>query len=359
MKYFAIFSVLVIALALWLARGLLATPEAPNAAENETPALLDLLFTLNEANREKLVSGEYRFTEVIGDELAALERRQDQRSGKVIFRDDLRHTVRHEIASVHHELNGPITHHKAIEVRAVVGPRYAGVWQTDDPVGYQYDHPTIEDMQPEVKDRLVSSSGQDFLDYGYGIGSQSLREIYESNLRREMWAHDWTVEQEAGEDGSKLYSIKGFSQEKDGPVGLRQEYVLNADRGFLLVDAFFYGFEGEVRRHQEVVAAESAIDGVWVPAIVRDTGGEDLTAKPEEVTLVRRIEMEFDRVNQPVNPELFTIAALGMPDGLLVARQDPQGVVTTNQVLGGVPKQGNMPIHIPEEAEHLHLAEGR
>lgn len=35
MKYFAIFLVLVIALALWLARGLLATPEAPNAAENE------------------------------------------------------------------------------------------------------------------------------------------------------------------------------------------------------------------------------------------------------------------------------------------------------------------------------------
>lgn len=299
---------------------------------------VEFLLLQNEASRHKLLTGRYRYSEAMG---AGLERPEDAaelRQGNVVFDGVNRFQTRVETQPYFANPGDVNPSFRERETRAVLNESYSAKWSVGDPGAAQVEHDHVDNINPEVAEILQADAGDDFLMLGFGLGGQPLRRDLEDSKSRKQWANDFVVETVASESGERIFVLKGYTQAQDGPVGLRQQYEFNADRGFLMTSASYFDVEGQVIMQETVEVQDATGNGDWAPVSMTQENRRHIDQGGEfDLDFYRRIEIEFEAVNEPVPPEVFTINSLGLPEGHLVAHTSVSGEKSTRVVVGGTP----------------------
>ncbi len=213
-------------------------------------------------------------------------------------------------------------------IRLVVNDKYVAQWPaTGNPVAYQWDHTSIDEMSPDTKRHIVVTSPYDYLSSCFGTESHRFREATQRNPDRSRYE----AVEARGEDGRLLYQIRRFYP-KDGP---RPDCVwtIDPDKGFLVVDKVFYPLGGtQAQSHATMDVAEVAPE-IWYPVGYAQTRYAKLAEGEATPTIEswRKHTIKDIKINEPLPDEQFDFEALGLrkdkPD-ILVMRTALNGEIT-------------------------------
>jgi hypothetical protein len=352
-------------------------------------AELAVVVRQNEESRHRLKSFSYSAVESDLSSPPSGPAFADKKAWQVLGQGSLRRlTFRgHALAQSSHDPRAAASEIIDIERRLVLNNDYAAEWdmgvaRTID----KWDISGVENVPPDVGERLRAEFGIDPISSLYGDGSKSIQEIY--NLLKD--SGQWETSHATTSEGS-VVRVTYSKHNKDGKdFGWTRfaEFDFDPEKDFLVTSYTTFLPSGEVGMERRVHLVQDQKTQLWFPSTLTITMynawlhqhdndlASDLRRKPHS-----KQEFTFSEVklNELYDPDQFSIMALRAPaeaivvdhsidgkDSLMVLRDGkflPQSIasafdageqsITKLEHLGAEP----IPMQSSSPASHLQVAE--
>lgn len=109
------------------------------------------------------------------------------------------------------------------------------------------------------------------------------------------------------------FDIQPTGPKPDEPI-LHSSWIFDSEQGFNPI-SFFMRRDGEVKDIRQMKWRWKRINDIYVPDVILDVFSETV---PHGMNLWRECELEHSRVNEPLDPDRFTLQGLGLKEGELI-----------------------------------------
>jgi hypothetical protein len=297
--------------------------------------LLNLLLIQNEEARKKVATVSYRFefqsevtADVQGANLPAKLVRgprsiQIRISGEEFKKGKWRYSSMDQQHKTIYLKNNQTEEQNRLE-RAVLNDDCAASWRVGSIYAYQFDHKSLSTMSEREEAHLLLQS-IDPIAYGFGPGRYTMTELYQKVKDKTPFRAEKSVS-----DGRTVYRIKQFSSKisnADQPICV---YVVDPDKGFLITSFTAYHQDSSVEREYKVEVEKVQGHDIWLPARIHEKAHRQKSEVTEHLPQLRKtvqIKLSDIRVNEPIEDEKFTVAALQLTDKVCLMREMLDGQV--------------------------------
>ncbi|MCC6698409.1 MAG: hypothetical protein IT365_22480 [Candidatus Hydrogenedentes bacterium] len=310
-----------------------ANGESPKEVDPDFD-LLTMLADIQEANRAKIET--YELTMRESSKIFGVKAGEIQQHTMQTFHWEVRKGSQSRISRKRDTSTRTMHSSSATsdELRVVVSDTYLAQWFVGTPVAYIYEYDSPGNWSEEVRRFVKAFNPRTPERYGFGNGSQTLRQLCEV-LKSGSWQVSLAVEQEGKKSGR--YRVTLFDDTEGFKVS---EFWVESEKGGVISKSHEYA-GSVVYREMEVQA--KLTEGVWFPHrwTVRQYS---LSGKDENVPVLTR-ESTNEVVSLAINPAVastaFSWQAMDLPNNILVVRKDSHGRQRSMSVIEGelVPRE--------------------
>ena len=296
---------------------------------DEGDDLLNFLLIQNEEARRKVATVSYKFelqsdvtSNVQGAHLPAAVVRgprsiQMRISTEEFKKGKWRYSSMEQLSKIVY-LESKQTKEQKRHERTVFNDDYAVSWLVGSIYAYQFDHKSIATMSNLAHAHFLLQS-IDPIEYGFGTGEYSMRELYQKMKDKTPFKAEEHVS-----DGRTVYHIKQFSSrmlDSDQPSCI---YVIDPEKGFLVTSFTAHNPDGSVSRERKVKVEKMQGYDIWLPVRIQEKAyrrKSETSAYLPELRKTVKIALSNIKVNEPIEDEKFTLAALELTDKVCLMRQ--------------------------------------
>ena len=208
-----------------------------------------------------------------------------------------------------------------VVTRGVVGPTFVGRYHADAPRAEVWELGEGEPIPKQVisvKNSLLPVS--DPLHHMFGNG----HELMWDRVGKAPESAVWTV---AGIPNTQQYVLTA-GRDIDGSLKVMHQYVIDAAKGFVVVETRDYGADGTVG--SSVTIDYELRDAHWVPKSIERVKG----ASKDNVAVRERTTFESFQINVPINKADLSLEFLGVQTGERVRYWKRDGTIETRRYGG-------------------------